>query len=203
MVTIPVTQVNTLVEESFAHLGYLDPGMPEPKNRLEELMRARGLRDPELADKLGISKQHMGRLRKGDRKITREWAERIVAALEELRPISPPVTWPEIMGWRGQRPSGAISRREDALRWIGERVAWGIQYRGFDNLDAAKRFEMTPERLDDILAGAVEMGVLELSSICARLSLPSEFILLGEDKALPFLSGDAYRSAMAAKSSSP
>ena len=50
-------------------------------NRLAEVMRARGLTDPELARELGISKQQIFNLRRGHRKLTVEWAKRLAPPL--------------------------------------------------------------------------------------------------------------------------
>jgi plasmid maintenance system antidote protein VapI len=52
-------------------------------------MHARGLTDPGLARKLGISKQQIFNLRRGHRKLTVEWAKRIAPHLD--------VSWQELI----------------------------------------------------------------------------------------------------------
>jgi plasmid maintenance system antidote protein VapI len=50
-------------------------------NHLAELMREKGLTDPQLAKKLEISKQQIFNLRHGHRKLTVEWARRLAPHL--------------------------------------------------------------------------------------------------------------------------
>ncbi|MEJ0015681.1 MAG: helix-turn-helix transcriptional regulator [Acetobacteraceae bacterium] len=54
--------------------------VPYP-NRLAEWMAAAGLTDPALAELAGTSKQQIFKLRRGERKLTVEWAHRLAPHL--------------------------------------------------------------------------------------------------------------------------
>ena len=58
-------------------------------NYLAGFMRAAGMTDPALADRLGVSKQQIFNLRHGQRKLTVEWAKRIAPHLR--------VSWQELV----------------------------------------------------------------------------------------------------------
>ncbi len=58
-------------------------------NHLAEFMRASRLTDPSLARLLGISKQQVFNLRRGHRKLTVEWAQRLAPHLG--------VSWQELI----------------------------------------------------------------------------------------------------------
>lgn len=50
-------------------------------NGIAAQRRKKGLNQSELARRVGTTRQQMGRLERGDRKLTREWAEKIAPAL--------------------------------------------------------------------------------------------------------------------------
>ncbi|MBS1037195.1 LexA family transcriptional regulator [Gluconobacter cerinus] len=68
--------------------------MTDHPTRLADLMARERLTDPELGRRADTSKQQIFKLRKGERKMSREWAERLAPHLG--------VTWPELMegDWR-------------------------------------------------------------------------------------------------------
>lgn len=190
-----VTQVNTLVDDTGNRFGYpVLMGMIYP-NRLGELMRSGRWTDPALGSEVGTTKQQIFKLRTGKRKLTREWAERLAGPLG--------VTWPEVMGWTGMTAGAAPPTRDDVLRSMGARIAWARSYRGLSVDDAAARFQMAPARLVEIEDGAVELGAIELGTISAKLQIEADFILRGEDEALPWRVAEDYRAYRAQQSPSP
>ncbi|MFT8491041.1 XRE family transcriptional regulator [Gluconobacter oxydans] len=68
--------------------------MTDHPTRLADFMARARLTDPELGRRADTSKQQIFKLRKGERKMSREWAERLAPHLG--------VTWPELMegDWR-------------------------------------------------------------------------------------------------------
>lgn len=68
-------------------------------NRIRELRHARGMTTVELADCSGTSNQQIGRLERGERRLTQDWMERLGAALGcapwELLPAAPALTQEE------------------------------------------------------------------------------------------------------------
>lgn len=76
---------------------------PHP-TRLAECMKAAGLNDPQLAKATGTTKQQIFKLRRGERKMTVEWARRLAPRLgvswqdviepDDPREARPPVSGP-------------------------------------------------------------------------------------------------------------
>lgn len=58
-------EYSTIIAEMESMLYIMQSGGTIVKNRLEELRRARGIRQEELADALGVSRQTIGSLEKG------------------------------------------------------------------------------------------------------------------------------------------
>jgi len=54
------------------------------ENRILELRKSKGLTLAQLADKTGSTAQQIGRLEKGERRLTTDWMEKIAKALEVL-----------------------------------------------------------------------------------------------------------------------
>jgi len=54
------------------------------KNRIYELRKEQGMSQAELAEKTNSTAQQIGRLEKGDRRLTTDWMEKIAAALGVL-----------------------------------------------------------------------------------------------------------------------
>jgi transcriptional regulator with XRE-family HTH domain len=54
------------------------------QNRILELRKERGLTLTNLAEKIGVTSQQIGRLEKGERRLTTDWMEKIAHALEVL-----------------------------------------------------------------------------------------------------------------------
>jgi transcriptional regulator with XRE-family HTH domain len=52
------------------------------QNRIREIREAKGLSQPQLAEKVGTSQPQMDRLEKGQRRLTQEWMQRIAKALK-------------------------------------------------------------------------------------------------------------------------
>ncbi|WP_428247248.1 helix-turn-helix domain-containing protein [Ferrovibrio sp.] len=52
------------------------------RNRLRDLRLDRGLTQEELAEKLGTTKQHLGRLENSKSRLSTEWIERLAEALQ-------------------------------------------------------------------------------------------------------------------------
>jgi transcriptional regulator with XRE-family HTH domain len=72
-----------LVAEGGHHIGYtvaVTSQTPYP-NRLAEHMKAAKMTDPRLADLAGTSKQQVFKLRRGERKLTVQWAQRLAPHL--------------------------------------------------------------------------------------------------------------------------
>lgn len=54
------------------------------QNRISELRQERGLTLTDLAKKIGVTSQQIGRLEKGERRLTTDWMEKIAFALDVL-----------------------------------------------------------------------------------------------------------------------
>lgn len=82
--------------------------VPYP-NRLEERMRAVGLNDPQLARRVGTTRQQIFKLRRGERQLTVAWAKRLAGPLG--------IDWTALI--EGEATGGyappAISRRTETL----------------------------------------------------------------------------------------
>lgn len=175
MVTEPDTRVNEMLDDTTVQNLYRDSEMDHP-NRLNELMTLRGLTGVAIAKAAGTSKQQIHKLRYGDRKMTREWAEKLAPALG--------VSWPEVMGWVGELPKpppdpGPIRQA------TGARIAWVRGYRGVEPAEAARRFGIPSARLAQIEAGRTELTMTELATLSAKLQVPTDFLLMGMVEELP------------------
>lgn len=146
---------------------------------------------PALAGAVGTSKQQIHKLRIGERKLTRGWAERLAPHLG--------VTWPEVMGWTGELPRPPVNPKTQRQS-LGARVQWArSHYRGIEPIEAARRFAMAPNRLASIEAGKADISVLELATISAKLQVSVDFLLMGNPDDLPYhvgLDWEAYTQAM-------
>jgi transcriptional regulator with XRE-family HTH domain len=161
--------------------------MPYP-NRLDELMLRAGINGQRLADLAGTSKQQIHKLRHGNGKLTREWAERFAPHLG--------VDWPEVIGWEraapGAPPDGR-PRRTEVLTAVGERVQWARTYRGLSLETAATRFCIGAGRIADIEAGREEMTILEAVTIATKLQISTDFLLRGALGTLPYAVGQDFQ----------
>ena len=198
-VTRLVTGVNGLMTDSDKHFVY-SGGMKHP-NRLAELMDREGVNDPTLAAaaKPETTKQQIFKLRQGQSKLTREWAER----LERSGLLN--ASWPEIMGWRN--PSSLVKpETQKMLQVIGIRIGWArALYRKIDPLEAAARFGMSPERLHNIESGTEIITVPEVVEISTKLEVELAFLLQGRIDDLPHkaaLEWEAYRQGLLSSSPS-
>ena len=192
-VTISGTGVNILLTDSDKRFVY-PRGMKYP-NRLAEIMDKKGVDGPTLARAADTSKQQILKLRKGERKLTRHWAEKFAPALG--------CSWPEIMGWTGNPPSakyppGIRLLKSEALppapgtdgktmlQVIGIRIGFArSDYRRIDLAEAADRFGMSVEHLSNIEKGAETITVPEVIEIATKLQVPLEFLLQGLTDDLP------------------
>lgn len=159
-------------------------------NRLDELMLRVGISGPRLADLAGTSKQQVHKLRHGNRKMTREWAERIAPHLG--------VDWPEVIGWEGAAPGAPPDGRPsltDVLAAIGQRTQWARTYRGLPLETAATRFRIGAGRLIDIEAGRQAMTISEVTTIAVKLQISTDFILRGALATLPYAVAQDFQDA--------
>lgn len=174
MVTAPVTLVNGMIGDTGNQNVYRDSEMEHP-NRLDELIKERGLTGVEVAKAAKTSKQQIHKLRNGVRPVSRDWAERLAPVLG--------VTWPEVMGWMGELPKpppDPVPIRQAT----GARLAWAREYREVDRAEAARRFGIPLGRLAQIEAGKAEMTVIELATLSAKLQVPTDFLLMGKAEEL-------------------
>jgi transcriptional regulator with XRE-family HTH domain len=163
--------------------------MPYP-NRLDELMLRARISGPRLAELVGTSKQQLHKLRHGNRKMTREWAERIAPHLG--------VDWPEVIGWEGAAPGAPPDGRPrlaEVLAAIGERAQWARTYRGLSLETAAARFCIGAGRLVDIEAGRQEMTIVEATTIAVKLQISTDFLLRGSLGTLPYAVAQDFRDS--------
>lgn len=175
MVTATGTLVNGMRGDTGNQNVYRDSEMEHP-NRLDKLIKERGLTGVEVAKAAQTTKQQIHKLRNGVRPVSRDWAERLAPVLG--------VTWPEVMGWTGELPKpppdpGPIRQA------TGTRLAWARQYRGIDPTEAARRFGIPLSRLIQIEAGKAELTVIELATLSAKLQVPTDFLLMGVAEELP------------------
>lgn len=150
-------------------------------NRLNELMLRVGISGQRLADLAGTSKQQVHKLRRGNGKLTREWAERFAPHLG--------VDWPEVIGWERAAPGAPPDGRPrftEVLAAIGQRAQWARTYRGLSLETAAARFCIGAGRLIDIEAGREEMTIVEATTIAVKLQVSTDFILRGALGTLPY-----------------
>lgn len=175
IVTAPVTLVNGLIGDTSNQNVYRDSEMEHP-NRLDELIKERGLTGVEVANAAKTSKQQIHKLRNGVRPVSRDWAERLAPILG--------VTWPEVMGWTGELPKPPPDPAP-IRQATGARLAWVREYRGVDRAEAARRFGIPLGRLAQIEAGKAELTVIELATLSAKLQVPTDFLLMGIAEELP------------------
>jgi hypothetical protein len=179
------TTVNTLFADKRHRIGYRLLTMKYP-NKLAELMANHPggrLTDSAVAKLVSeisghrTSKQQINKLKLGQRKLDREWAER-------LGPIFGK-SWPEMMGWSGELPAPEPDPTP-TYKAAGARIAWARNYRQIPNAaEAARRFAMSIPRLRAIEAGEAELTIMELATISAKLQISTDFLLRGSSEDLP------------------
>ena len=167
------TAVNNMMTNRGQQTGYRVP-MKYP-NRLDEFLNSKGMRNQELAALLGTSKQNIFNWRRGIRKLSIPIAKQIQDAIG--------VPWPLILGWTGEVPEEPPDR-ERVLQSIGTRIAWARAYRELDIAEAAKRFGLSTARLEAIENGEAEPGMVDLTTIVAKLKMPADFLLMGDSAEL-------------------
>ena len=149
-------------------------------NRLGELMERRELDDPTLAEGAGTSKQQIFKLRHGQRKLTRKWAEKLAPHLG--------VTWPEVMGWSETEACRyELSEADQAvLRAVGSRLCIIRVYRDLSTEEAARRFALDPATLSALEDGSKPMTIFDAITIATKLQVTTDFLLRGVMESLPF-----------------
>jgi plasmid maintenance system antidote protein VapI len=98
------------VTDSGNQIVYCLPSMnqgPYP-NHLAEYMLSSGIRDPDLANKVGVSKQQIFNLRRWHRKLTVEWAKRLAPHLK--------VSWERLI--TGAPAQATDQEREELLAFF-------------------------------------------------------------------------------------